>query len=78
LIAKKARKWLHSDFCLKYGNHKAVLRTCRGVLRDTILDWEDALPAEDLALAETFCKAADLSIVMGSSLQVCFKSFKYS
>ncbi|CAH1796340.1 unnamed protein product [Owenia fusiformis] len=43
---------------------------CRGRLHDTILDWEDALPDEDLDNATTHAKKADLSICLGTSLQI--------
>ncbi|XP_052796814.1 NAD-dependent protein deacylase sirtuin-6-like [Mya arenaria] len=44
--------------------------TCRGQLQDTVLDWEHALPDMDLDRAEKQAKAADLSICLGTSLQI--------
>ncbi|XP_013807449.1 NAD-dependent protein deacylase sirtuin-6 isoform X2 [Apteryx mantelli] len=42
----------------------------KGKLRDTILDWEDSLPDRDLMLADEACRKADLSITLGTSLQI--------
>ena len=47
-----------------------TVRVCGGVLRDTVLDWDDGLPAVDLERAEGYCKRATLHLVLGSSLQV--------
>ncbi|KAL4227500.1 NAD-dependent protein deacetylase sirtuin-6 [Mactra antiquata] len=44
--------------------------TCRGKLTDTILDWEHALPDKDLELADKHAKLADLSLCLGTSLQI--------
>ncbi|NP_001091351.1 uncharacterized protein LOC100037190 [Xenopus laevis] len=46
------------------------LRACSGKLKDTILDWEDSLPDTDLNLANEACRKADLSITLGTSLQI--------
>lgn len=44
--------------------------TCRGKLYDTILDWEHALPDRDLELADKHARLADLSLCLGTSLQI--------
>lgn len=49
---------------------KSEGKPCRGVLRDTILDWEDELPVYELDKAHEFCSKADLVICLGSSLQI--------
>jgi len=49
---------------------KRPRRPCRGTLRDTILDWEDQLPLTELEAAEDNALLSDLSICLGSSLQI--------
>ncbi|XP_077989093.1 NAD-dependent protein deacylase sirtuin-6-like [Glandiceps talaboti] len=43
---------------------------CRGRLHDVILDWEDSLPNRDLYLADEHSRKADVSLCLGTSLQI--------
>jgi NAD+-dependent protein deacetylase sirtuin 6 len=43
---------------------------CNGDLRDTLLDWEDPLPEDDLERSEMHCKKADLILCLGTSLRI--------
>ena len=43
---------------------------CRGKLIDFVLDWEDELPESDLILSDSHSTLAELSIVIGSTLQI--------
>lgn len=45
-------------------------RKCRGKIIDFVLDWEADLPDDDLTISDTHSMKADLSIVMGSTLQI--------
>jgi mono-ADP-ribosyltransferase sirtuin 6 len=45
-------------------------KPCRGKMRDFVLDWEDELPDDDLDLSHAHSTLADLSIVIGSTLQI--------
>lgn len=43
---------------------------CKGVLRDTILDWEDELPHDDWMRAQEECIQSDLVLALGTSLRI--------
>ena len=43
---------------------------CGGACRDTLLDWEDPLPENQLCPSEEECKAADLIVTLGTSLRI--------
>ncbi|KAK1790080.1 hypothetical protein P4O66_002385 [Electrophorus voltai] len=46
------------------------LRSCRGRLISTVLDWEDSLPDRDLNRADEASRRADLALTLGTSLQI--------
>uniref|UniRef100_A0A2P2J6E2 NAD-dependent protein deacetylase SRT1 n=2 Tax=Rhizophora mucronata TaxID=61149 RepID=A0A2P2J6E2_RHIMU len=43
---------------------------CGAKLRDTVLDWEDALPQNEMLPSEKHCRMADLVLCLGTSLQI--------
>lgn len=45
-------------------------KQCKGYLRDTILDWESAIPPNELRLANKHAKESKLHICIGTSLQL--------
>ncbi|XP_074320127.1 NAD-dependent protein deacetylase SRT1 [Silene latifolia] len=44
--------------------------SCGARLRDSVLDWEDALPPKEMNAAEKHCRMADLVLCLGTSLQI--------
>ena len=55
-----------ADIC-SGGNKRG---NCRGKLIDFVLDWEDELPEADLILSDGHSTLSELSIVIGSTLQI--------
>uniref|UniRef100_A0A0D9W317 NAD-dependent protein deacetylase SRT1 n=1 Tax=Leersia perrieri TaxID=77586 RepID=A0A0D9W317_9ORYZ len=45
-------------------------KSCGARLKDTVLDWEDALPPEEMDAAKEQCRTADLVLCLGTSLQI--------
>uniref|UniRef100_A0A0E0P6K7 protein acetyllysine N-acetyltransferase n=1 Tax=Oryza rufipogon TaxID=4529 RepID=A0A0E0P6K7_ORYRU len=45
-------------------------KNCGARLKDTVLDWEDALPPEEMDAAKEQCQKADLVLCLGTSLQI--------
>ena len=54
----------------KRTGRKCAAPGCKGRLKDLILDWEDALPEDELVASEEAASAADLAICLGTSLQI--------
>ncbi|KAM0904670.1 hypothetical protein ACQ4PT_017876 [Festuca glaucescens] len=55
---------------LKDTPRRCTDKNCGARLKDTVLDWEDALPPEEMNSAEEQCRAADLVLCLGTSLQI--------
>ncbi|CAG2102198.1 unnamed protein product [Medioppia subpectinata] len=45
-------------------------RPCRGFIRDTILDWDQDLPRNELRWADKYSRECDLAICLGTTLQI--------
>ncbi|CAM8888413.1 unnamed protein product [Rhodiola kirilowii] len=55
---------------LKETSRRCSRPECGAKLRDTVLDWEDALPPKEMNPAEKNCKIADVVLCLGTSLQI--------
>ncbi|KAJ1702413.1 hypothetical protein LUZ63_002192 [Rhynchospora breviuscula] len=55
---------------LKETRRRCADNSCLAKLTDTVLDWEDALPAKEMDLAQNHCSAADMVLCLGTSLQI--------
>jgi len=60
------------DFVVGTIGQRATGRACScgGKLVDSVLDWDDELPKTDLQQADSTCNTAQLSIALGTSLQI--------
>ncbi|XP_028781743.1 NAD-dependent protein deacetylase SRT1-like isoform X3 [Neltuma alba] len=55
---------------LKETSRRCSDAECGARLKDTVLDWEDALPPKEMDAAEKHCKVADIVLCLGTSLQI--------
>ncbi|XWS09660.1 hypothetical protein CRYUN_Cryun39dG0008400 [Craigia yunnanensis] len=55
---------------LKETSRRCSDEKCGAKLRDTVLDWEDALPPKEMKLAEKHCRMGDVVLCLGTSLQI--------
>ncbi|KAJ0046679.1 hypothetical protein Pint_03856 [Pistacia integerrima] len=55
---------------LKETSRRCSEKNCGGKLKDTVLDWEDALPSKEMNPAERHCRNADVVLCLGTSLQI--------
>ncbi|KAK7289588.1 hypothetical protein RIF29_03336 [Crotalaria pallida] len=55
---------------LKETSRRCSDAKCGAKLKDTVLDWEDALPPKEMNPAEKHCKQADIVLCLGTSLQI--------
>ena len=54
----------------KKGKSTDKSEICGGCLRDTVLDWEDALPEDDWIRSQEECAKSDLVLALGTSLRI--------
>ncbi|KAL6199734.1 hypothetical protein ACLB2K_029517 [Fragaria x ananassa] len=55
---------------LKETSRRCSDERCGARLKDTVLDWEDALPSKEMNPAEKHCRMADVVLCLGTSLQI--------
>ncbi|XP_073113380.1 NAD-dependent protein deacetylase SRT1 isoform X2 [Elaeis guineensis] len=55
---------------MKETSRRCADTKCGAKLKDTVLDWEDALPPKEMNLAEKHCRTADIVLCLGTSLQI--------
>ncbi|GKV19361.1 hypothetical protein SLEP1_g29637 [Rubroshorea leprosula] len=55
---------------LKETSRRCSTVKCGAKLKDTVLDWEDALPPKEMDPAEKHCRMADIVLCLGTSLQI--------
>ncbi|MED6115051.1 ditrans,polycis-polyprenyl diphosphate synthase [Stylosanthes scabra] len=54
---------------LKETSRRCSDEKCGARLRDTVFDWEDALPPKEMDPAEKHCKQADIVLCLGTRFQ---------
>ncbi|KAI3708188.1 hypothetical protein L2E82_37320 [Cichorium intybus] len=55
---------------LKETSRRCSDTKCGAKLRDSVLDWEDELPPNEMNAAEKHCRIADVVLCLGTSLQI--------
>lgn len=55
---------------MKVTPRRCSVECCGAKLRDTVLDWGDALKEKEMCPAEQHCKMADIVLCLGTSLQI--------
>nr|XP_029121917.1 NAD-dependent protein deacetylase SRT1 isoform X6 [Elaeis guineensis] len=55
---------------MKETSRRCADTKCGAKLKDTVLDWEDALPPKEMNPAEKHCRTADVVLCLGTSLQI--------
>ncbi|KAJ0986868.1 hypothetical protein J5N97_005224 [Dioscorea zingiberensis] len=60
---------------MKVTSRRCSNSDCGAKLRDTVLDWEDALPPKEMNLAEKHCRTADIVLCLGTRETSRRKSF---
>eukprot|EP00039_Didymoeca_costata_P016602 m.300012 g.300012 ORF g.300012 m.300012 type:complete len:416 (+) comp16418_c2_seq3:255-1502(+) len=66
--SEKIRDFEMSTVGFKLTRRKCEI--CGGKLRDQVLDWDDALPCDELQVAQQDSSGAYMSLVLGSSMQI--------